>query len=68
VILKSSFFAVAAFISPSRVIIGINMHQETTRPPPHGPLGVESRLSKIFCSLPNILWGGGLFKKIGELQ
>jgi hypothetical protein len=31
--LKSSFFVVAVFLWPNRVIIGINMHQEATRPP-----------------------------------
>jgi hypothetical protein len=68
-ILKSSFFVVAVFLWPNRMIIRINMHQEATRPPPlppHGPLGVGSR-SIFFVSFPNIYENIFIFKPLAEL-
>jgi hypothetical protein len=45
--LKSSFFVVAVFIWPNRVVIGIHIHRPEP-PPPHGPFGVEPRSEKYF--------------------
>jgi hypothetical protein len=50
-ILKSSFFVVAVFLWPNRVVIRINMHQEATRPPTWslgGGIKVEKKKSLIF--------------------
>jgi hypothetical protein len=54
--LKSSFFVVAVFLWPNRVVIRINMHQEATRPPPTWPLGGVKAEKNIF-SIHNIYWG-----------
>jgi hypothetical protein len=53
-ILKSSFFVVAVFLWPNRMIIRINMHQEATRPPPPPPtwsLGGGVKVD-FFCFIP----------------
>ena len=65
--LKSSFFVVAVFLWPNRVVIRINMHQEATRPPPpHGPLG-GSRPKKIFFQSIIFIGEISLFKNLSEL-
>ena len=52
---KSSFFVVAVFLWPNRVVIRINMHQEATRSPTW-TLGGGNRIKvqKYIIKFPNI--------------
>ena len=59
---KSSFFVVAVFLWPNRVVIRINMHQEATRPPTGG-----SRPKKIFFQSITFIGEIFLFKNLSEL-
>ena len=53
--LKSSFFVVAVFLWPNRVMIRINMHREVTRNPHMVPWGWgEGRKNNMF-PFPNVL-------------
>ena len=66
--LKSSFFVVAVFLWPNRVIIRINMHREATRNPHMVPWGWGEGRKKILFIFPNVLRKKiFLFKNLSEL-
>ena len=64
----SSFFVVAVFLWPNRIIIRINMHREATRTPPW-PLGggVKDENNIFFISLIFYEKNIFLFKHLAEI-